>query len=72
MLETALALNIHGTQVLEGVVPPVSTNDLWTVTSHKTLLYYDFVPTLRKVPQCGFGELLGRYTGRVHGALSNV
>lgn len=58
MLETALVLNIHGTQVLEGVVPPIATNDLWTVTSHKTLLYYDFVPTLRKVPKCDFWRAL--------------
>lgn len=27
---------------------------------------------MRKTPKGGFGELLGRWAGRIHGALSNV
>ena len=60
-----MVLNVHGTQVLQEIVPSVGTNGFWTVTSHKRHFYYDFVikdqeSTLRKIPKCGFGELLGR------------
>lgn len=35
LLEITLVLNIHGTQVLERIVPFIAANDLWTVITHK-------------------------------------
>ena len=35
LLEMVFVLNIHGSQVLEEIVPPVTANDLWTVIPYK-------------------------------------
>lgn len=66
-MKIALALSIHGIQVLEGIVPPVAAFDFWTIISHKRHFSVEFIAkdqenTLEKVPVCFWRAL--RQVGR--------